>query len=62
MSVTLTDLCLEMDKDASSAVNVAGVYSVEVDVADKLQLGNTTLAFVGVLDGRHVPFPASQLR
>ncbi len=62
MTISLTDLCLEIDKAASSAVIVAGVYSIEVHVTDKLQLGNSSLAFVRVLDSRQVPFPVDQLR
>ena len=62
MKISVYDLCLEVDKVATSVVHVAGVYSIEVTVTDKLQLGNSTLAFVRVLDNRHVPFPANQLR
>ncbi len=62
MTISLTDLCLEMDKAASSAVIVAGVYSIEVQVTDKLQLDNSSLAFVRVLDSRQLPFPVDQLR
>lgn len=62
MKISLHDLCLEVDKVVTSVIHVAGVYSIEVTVVDKIQLGNSTLAFVRVLDSRHIPFPVSQLR
>ena len=62
MKVSVHDLCLETDSIAMSTVIVAGVYMIEVQVTDKLQLGNSTLAYVRILDNRQMPFPADQLR
>ena len=62
MKVLVHDLCLETDSVAMSTVIVAGVYMIEVQVKDKLQLGNSTLAYVRILDNRQMPFPANQLR
>ena len=62
MKLTVVDLCLEVDRPITATVMVAGIQSIEVTVADKLQLGNSTLAFVKVLDFRQTPFPANQLR
>lgn len=62
MRVNVLDLCLEVDGVITASVVVAGIHSIEVTVADKVQVGNTTLAFVKVLDARKVAFPADQLR
>ena len=56
------DLCLEVDKDPVLEIRVAGVFSIQVMVADKVQVGNTTLAFVRLLDGQQNRFSASQFR
>ena len=62
MRVRVMDLCLDVDKDPVLIIRVTGVYSIQVIVADKVQVGNTTLAFVRLLDGQQNPFPASQFR
>ena len=62
MEVRVVDLCLEVDRDPILEIHVAGVFSVDVSVADKVQVGNTTLAFVRLLDGHQNPFSASQFR
>ena len=62
MKVRVMDLCLEVDRDPILEIRVAGVFSIHVKVADKVQIGNTTLAFVRLLDGQQNPFPASQFR
>ena len=53
---------MEVDKDPILEIRVAGVFSIHVMVADKVQVGNTTLAFVRLLDGQQNPFLASQFR
>ena len=62
MKVRVMDLCLEVDKDPILEIRVAGVFSIHVTVADKVQVGNTTLAFVRLLDGQQNRFTASQFR
>lgn len=62
MKVQIMDLCLEVDKDPVLEIRVAGVFSIHVMVADKVQVGNSTLAFVRLLDGQQNPFSASQFR
>ena len=62
MKVRVVDLCLEVNQDPILLVHVAGVYSIQVMVADKVQVGNSTLAFVRLLDSQQNPFPASQFK
>lgn len=62
MRVRVVDLCLEVTRDPVLVVRVAGVFSINLVVADKVQVGNSTLAFVMLLDSQHNPFPASQFR
>ena len=62
MRVRVMDLCLEVDVDPVLVIRVGGVFSIHVAVADKVQVGNTTLAFVRLLDAQQNPFPASQFK
>ena len=62
IKVVVSDLCLEVERDVTVMVVVAGMFVVEVAVGDRVQVGNTTLAFVRVKDSQGSPFPASQLR
>ena len=62
MKVRAVDLCLEVSKDPVLLLRVSGVYSVSLVVADKVQVGNSTLAFVKLLDAQQTPFPASQFK
>ena len=62
LKVTVNDLCLEVDGETSADVFVASMYSIQVTVADKVQVGNWIIAFVKVLDNRQMPFPATQHR
>lgn len=62
MKVKVIDLCLEVGRDPILVVRVAGVSSISLVVADKVQVGNSTLAFVRLLDSQQNPFPASQFK
>ena len=62
MKVRVIDLCLEVGQDPVLVVRVVGVSSISLVVADKVQVGNSTLAFVRLLDSQHHPFPASQFK
>lgn len=62
LKITVNDLCLAVDNEISSIVHVAGMYSIQVAVADKVQVENSILAFVRILDTHGTPFPSSQHR
>ena len=62
MRVRVMDHCLEVSKDPILVLRVAGVYSISLVVADKIQVDNSTLAFVKLLDAQQTPFPASQFK
>lgn len=62
MKVTVQDLCLETESPTTANVYVASVYSIQVTVVDKVQVGNWILASVKILDNRHIPFPTSEHR
>ena len=62
LRIVVNDLCLEADNEISAAVYVAGMYSIQVIVADKVQVGNSILAFVKLLDNRGMAFPSVQHR
>ena len=62
LRIVVNDLCLEADDDIFATVYVAGIYSIQVVVADKVQLDNTILAFVRLLDNRGMAFPSVQHR
>ena len=62
MRVRVIDLCLEVSKDPVLVLRVAGVYSINLVVADKVQIGNSTLAFVTILDAQQNPFPVAQFK
>lgn len=62
LKITVNDLCLAMDNEISSTVHVAGMYSIQVAVADKVQVENSVLAFVRILDSHGTAFPSSQHR
>ena len=59
--VTVRDLCLEADSDATAVVTVASLHSIRVGVADKVQVGKSLLAYVEVLDRHGDPFSTCQL-
>ena len=62
MKITVEDLCLEVERVATVDVVVGGVHKMEVMVADKVQVGNSTLACIQVLNHDDQPFTASQLK
>lgn len=62
LKITVNDLCLAVDNEISSTVHVAGMYSIQVAVADKVQVENSILAFVRILDSHGTAFPSSQHR
>lgn len=62
MLITIHDLCLDTGGVVTVAVAVGSVYKLEVAVADKVQVKNSTLACVQVLDMDGEPFLVSQLK
>ena len=62
MTIEIQDLCLDVGGVAEVGVVVGVVDTVEVSVADKVQVRNTTMACVHVLDGDGQPYQVSQFR
>ncbi len=58
----MQDLCLDVNKVANVGVVVGGVYRIEVMVSDVVQVGNSTLACVRVLDSEEEPYSTAQLK
>ncbi len=62
MKIAIQDLCLDIGGMVMVGVSVGVAYRVEVTVADKVQVKNSTVACVQVLDSENLPFHVSQLR
>ena len=62
MKISIQDLCLDPGGVVIVGVAVGSVYKIEVVMADKVQVKNSTLACVQVLDFDDEPFLVSQLR
>ncbi|KAI6647347.1 Nuclear pore membrane glycoprotein [Oopsacas minuta] len=59
------DLCLVPSPGgeahlARANILVSGIYAVEIQTVDKVQIGDSILGLVRVLDSSHNPFPSSQ--
>lgn len=62
MEVAIQDLCLDIGGAVTVGVTVGVPYGVEVTVGDKVQVKNSTVACVQVLNSEGLPFHVSQLR
>ncbi len=62
MKISIQDLCLDIGGAVMVGVSVGVPYRVEVSVADKVQVKNSTVACVQVLDSANLPFHVSQFR
>ncbi|XP_071946091.1 nuclear pore membrane glycoprotein 210-like [Antedon mediterranea] len=58
-TVTVQDLCIEMTRQTSARVQVAGIDSIELSVVDKVQVEHEVMAKVHVLDASNNPLVAS---
>ena len=62
IKVEVRDLCLDVDRVEMVGVVVGGVYSIDVVVRDKVQVGSFVLACIEVMDSDGTPFPREQLK
>ncbi|KAL8601946.1 hypothetical protein ACOMHN_008438 [Nucella lapillus] len=58
-SLTVYDLCLDVDSHPSASVYVSGVGNIEVAVLDKMEVGKEVTATVQVLDAHGHPLLSS---
>lgn len=61
-SLVLSDLCLTARTEAKLDVTVSGLASVELTVADKVEVGSTLTATLTLLDASGFVLPASALQ
>ena len=62
MRVAVVDLCLDVGTVETFTVVVGRIHRVEVMVSDKVQVDNSIIACVQVLNEEGFPFPSSQLK
>ena len=58
--VHVRDQCLDLRTSLSSEVVISDIYSINVQVADKVQVDHSILACVQILDSHDSAFPTDQ--
>ena len=60
-NIIVKDLCLSAEQPAQAALNIMGVVKVELDVLDKIQLGNSAIGSVKLYAANNQLLPDSVL-